>query len=420
MSFFTLTISFILLLCGVSSADFAFVSLDLTPEYDYVRSGVLRYITQDSSGNIQETSHHLTANGYELDDMIFFFRHNNQKRLFAAMHNGNRAAFAVYDPDDFSAPLVLSEITDADLANFGLRKGPLYRLYEFGNNILIETESYDESESAVYGSVIEVNPETCKIVGAYTANGSLSLAVYKNVIYVVSEEEKGVLMMDRLRHVTGKVSTDIDASRSVPIVITPSGENLYVLINKGIYRVSGDISNLTMTGEEFLNNYAVKVADTGTSDILSRKWIWPDGNGGLYYFILNEDGNEKHEIRHWDGSKNSTVYTSGNNMFYLRYDSVAETMLIGDDNVRSAVYRIAALKKNSAGNFTFAKDFGTTVIDMGSELTVINSSPAHSDDDNDDDDNNGNNSSHSSSGGCNSFFGIIALGAIALTVLRRR
>jgi hypothetical protein len=238
-------------------------------------------------------------------------------------------------------------------------------------------------------------------------------------------------MMDSLGHVTGKISTEVDASRSVPILIMPSCENLYVMVNKGIYRVSGDISNLTMTGEEFLNNYAVKVADTGTSDILSRKWIWPDGNGGLYYLYIIEHtiGNSTwheygSEIKHWDGSRNSAVYTTNDELgriFYIRYDSIAETMFMGDDKLRSGpVYRIAALKKNSTGNFTFAKEFGTTVIDMGSELTVIDSSPAHSDDDNDDDDNNGNNSSHSSSGGCNSFFGIIALGAIALTVLRRR
>lgn len=138
MSFFTLTISFILLLCSVSYADFAFVSLDLTPGHDYVKSHTLRYITQDSSGNLQETSYHLSANGY-----------------------------------------------------FGLRsRGQLYRLYEFGNNILIETESYESESGSVYGAVIEVNPETCKIVNAYTANGSLGFAVHKNVIYVVSEEEK--------------------------------------------------------------------------------------------------------------------------------------------------------------------------------------------------------------------------------------
>ena len=84
--------------------------------------------------------------------------------------------------------------------------------------------------------------------------------------------------------------------------------------------------------------------------------------------------------------------------------------------------RIAALKKNSAENFTLAKEFGTTIIDTGSELTVIDSSPAQSDDDNDKDDdgNTTSRSSLSSFGGCNSFFGIIILGAIALTVLRRR
>lgn len=170
-------------------------------------------------------------------------------------------------------------------------------------------------------------------------------------------------MMDKLEHITGKVVTH------GAVLLVPNGENLYVQTGDAIYRVNRDISTLTMTSEEFLSNYAVKIADTNT---ISRKWIWPDGNGGMYYFMVNNSSS--HEIIHWDGNKNSSVYTSENDMFYLRYDSSAETMFIGYDRLRSVVYRIAALTKNSAGNFTFTKEFGTTVIygkNLGSITTMI-------------------------------------------------
>ena len=413
VALFSLTVVFFLtlILCGVSYADFAYISDDFRNS-TYISSDIIRYIKQDSSGNLQETSHTISANGYHRGGTICFFRHKGQKRLFALMDKHNSDASDTifgaifdpdifYDPNAFCYPLVWIDAKDW---NIDLSEDwHLYALYEFGDNIILGMSKLGMPQTSSEGSInfeaqtialLEINPETGALANSYTHDleagndfydgGYRCLAVHKNVIYL--DTAKDIIMMDSVGHVTGRIS---DTS----LRFIPSGENLYAINfsrtsnndSEPLILINGDISGLTLTSSDFFSRYAANAE--GITDLGSgSKRIYLDGSGGVYYVPAIDMFGYGSEIRHWDGSNNTSVYsTNGDNiedLFYIRYDSYAKIMFIGchvkgkEYNMPYAVYTVAALKQDSSGNFTLAQIFGDTVIDSGfRELTVIDSTP---------------------------------------------
>ena len=277
MSFFTLTISLILLFSAVASADIIYISSD---------SCSVNYFKQDSSGNFHEskdvlpriTSQTPSDDGYIYPyyDRVFAFRHNNKDRVLITkrISSDDLLHVMIYDPQDFSAPLASNDVTIPHCHSGGVEV--------FGNNIII----------AKGNAVYEMNPETCEFVGEpYKASDSIGheidVLVHEGSIYLAEYVGgKRLEIMDKLGNITGRVD-DFN-----PSMISSSGSIYFkASIYNGSSRVPGifrmnhnEVKNRILTSNDLFtnSNYATKVV---SGEILS---FCPDGEGGCYYVPADE------------------------------------------------------------------------------------------------------------------------------------
>ena len=382
--FRSLVLSFVLLF-GFSVAAFA----DLI--YITGDGCSVNYLTQDSSGKFIESKDVLPKlsdqSEYPYYREIYSFKKNNLNRILVTRRDAhNDTQVMIYDPENFSSPLVSKNISDIS-AWHGHSGG----LAEFGNSIIIG------KGNAIY----EINPETCAFIGepyliSDNSDDELDLIVHEGLIFVGEAIIRGNTfkfeIMDKLGNVTGSVSD------FYPEDLISSGKNLYFYdnyearsnISSGVYSLDyNGIKNGTLTLNDFLSSYAKKVVDGQVAGFCS------DGEGGFYYVPTDKvvadilgryDANDYtgNRVCHYDGTKSTEVYSDSNSIFgNVGYDPASETLFLqsihvvgegrdADQYVDSVTFTI--LKKNSNGEFELVQTLENMDSDEMALISKISSS----------------------------------------------
>ena len=334
------TVLCVLALCGASWAD-------------GIYSNGINLVRVKSDGTEEVTS--------IADGGIFSFNHNGKAMMLVAHWGGDIEIYAV---DDLTTPVSTGNISSNGLA--------VSSVAELGSNIVLAGMSAN-------GKIIELNPETCEVVGTYNLVDNSSMyqsSVYGwngNIIasYLANgySDEQGTVMMDSLGHITGQLP-----NMYVAVFLEASGGELYAAIGTeegseassselGVYRVS----------EMVRSNMDFSKAQQLTHDnpfALTR-----DGNGGLYYSVGGTDTNEQGEVSaryiyHWNKNNSVRVYDAGTQTIGgVMYDINAGILYaeIYDDN--SYTGDITALTPNSSGQLQISRMY------TANNSTVIGNPP---------------------------------------------
>ncbi len=361
-------------------------------------------LTKNNSGNYTANDNLPQSDDFLSADSLWTFKHKGKARILLVEHvekqdlQGFNIKISVYDPSDMTTPLSSN--------NNIFSNALIQSVSEYGNNLIL---SFGDSGNATQGAIIEVNPETCKIVGTpYTFGEEINLqapgvyeslnaftTVYKGKIYAMFEHYyvEELAINNKVVSVIRKMDTpgNVIASNEFPgycFKISPVNDKLYFsIMNPDIDFGNDNISHREGGGLYRLseNLHTERIVEGDFTCFCS------DGNDGLYFTSCDRSGNIVYMryLYHWDGTESKMVYDVGgmtSNHNYMNiddvgYDKDAGKLLLYVQTKDSGMpigAKLVVLNPGRNGNLTVSQEFeGLWVV------SIIDSSD---DSDNDDDD----------------------------------
>ena len=313
---------------------------------DLENSANLGIISKDSSGNITDT---IIRSDLAPDSEVFSFKHNGQDRILISENNDENGTniISVYNPADLSKVLASADIYSTNLTLVD-------SVAELGNNLIL---AGDGNKSIGKGAIVEINPETCAIVGTpYTFGSMLNLGgVYSagdisSYAIVVTNAGK---IYARFSQVNSAGSSwiyfpvEADSLSSLPstlpyittdfpynYVMRSINNNLYMSVNttddSGFYKVN----SLTDT-QKIIDDMTWHFDSDGSNGFyLSKFFCYPNENSGYVRYLT-----------HWNGSTLSEIYDVGefdsnkaahSVLGFVKYDSSLNTVFITKETYAAA------------------------------------------------------------------------------------
>ncbi|MBQ6738963.1 MAG: hypothetical protein IJP41_11005 [Synergistaceae bacterium] len=355
----------------VSSAFADIVAVKIDPT---TNEGHLTYFTQDSSGKFTETS--TSSSTVQNDAMVFSFMHKGKPRIIVGesqikySYGTNKATGAtgyhtisIYDPSNLTTPLASRDIFSTNLFY-------LYSVVPHEDNVLLAGQINPAKNT---GSIIELNPETCEIVGnpyviTNTNKFFAQLTTHNGKIYAVlaghdeAGESSEILEMATFGTVSRTITTLPYTASQTLLSINGSLwiANALAFSNKdagGLYKVTDDFKYEKIASEDVGN-------------------VCSDGSTGLYYGVYAQNSSNIGVLRyiyHWNGTSSSKVFDvetvsedfKDNGVAPIFYDSKNNLLIAGFYYQGTRRGKILALTPDSSGNLTVSQQIDEVYTTFG-------------------------------------------------------